>query len=115
MGREPLTVRQLRDILNTYDNEEILDGFVLVSLSDESIGPRASSTVGSVGIGFDWEDGQFRIEPSTPVERYGNSKGDVKPAREENDDGIKSYWCVRCANKVAKGDKFCRNCSQRLK
>ena len=36
---------------------------VLITLATQSVGARASARVSSANNGFDWEHGQFRIEP----------------------------------------------------
>ena len=53
--------------LQHHQNPEEIS--VLITLSESSVGSRASSTIKYVGMGFDWEHGQFRIEPVTLVSK----------------------------------------------
>lgn len=103
-----LTISRLRDYQKAEDIE------VLITLSDASVGARASSRVEHAGLGFDWEQGQFRLSPSKPLVTMGNNFSDVKLAACRTYDGRKYYCCTRCDSRVAKDDKFCRRCGQRL-
>jgi hypothetical protein len=51
---------------------------VLINLSENSVGARASVGVQFVGIGFDWEHGQFRIQPNVELVKKGNSLADIR-------------------------------------
>jgi hypothetical protein len=103
-----LTISRLRDYQKAEDIE------VLITLSDASVGARASSRVEHAGLGFDWEQGQFRISPSKPLVTMGNNLSDVRLVGYRIYDGRKYYYCTRCDSRVAKDDKFCRHCGQRL-
>lgn len=66
-------------------------------------------------MGFDWESGQLRIHPSAELVRKGNTLNDIKEVKCESIDGKNVYWCPRCQNKIAKDDRYCRYCGQKLK
>jgi hypothetical protein len=99
--------------LKGYENPSEIP--VLISLSNGSVGARSSCEVSHVEIGFDWESGQFRIEPSMRLVKLGTSFTDIQTPRVEEFDGRKYYFCMRCESKISKDDKFCRYCSQKLK
>jgi len=88
---------------------------VLITLSEGSIGARASSGVKRVGLGFDWEHNQFRIEPNKALVTKGNNLSDVKSISCRQYDGRNYYFCPRCEQKISKNDFYCRFCSQKLK
>ena len=65
-----MTVEQLRDILNTMAEsvywEQYKKSIVVITTKDNSgtiWGYRPYTPVKSAMLGFDWEMGQFRIEP----------------------------------------------------
>jgi len=99
--------------LNEWDKVE--DIFVLITLSESSIGSRASEKIKYVGMGMDWEHGQFRLEPEKPLVHKGNSKQDVKLVVCRQYDGRNYYFCPRCETKISKNDMFCRDCGQKLR
>jgi hypothetical protein len=88
---------------------------VLITLSESSMGARASSNVKYANMGFDWEHGQFRIEPDISLVRKGNSLTDIKNVICRQYEGKNYYFCPRCQQKITKTDKYCRYCSQKLK
>lgn len=88
---------------------------VLITLSESSMGGRASSEVKYVGMGMDWERGQFRIEPTKALVNKGNSLTDVKSVDCRSYEGRNYYFCPRCQQKINKNDNYCRYCSQKLK
>lgn len=88
---------------------------VLITLSENSIGARAASTVKYAGLGFDWENNQFRIEPEKPLVTKGNNLSDVKGILCKEYNGRKLYFCPRCQSKITKNDYYCRYCGQKLK
>lgn len=68
-----MTVERLRDILNEiakspYWNQE-KESQVVISIENfkACCGGRPYEKVQSVGLGFDWEQGQFRIEPENKL------------------------------------------------
>lgn len=102
----------INDLSNKEDAKNIP---VLITLSEGSIGARASSTINDVNMGFDWEHGQFRIEPSRKLVRKGNALTDVKEIIQREFEGRKYYVCPRCESKISKSDNYCRYCGQKLK
>ena len=88
---------------------------VLISTSEISMGARASTSVKYANMGFDWEDGQFRIEPDKALVNRGNSFLDVKSVDCRSYEGRNYYFCPRCQQKISKNDRYCRYCSQKLK
>lgn len=103
------TIECLRD----YESPDDIE--VLITLSDNSVGARASSTVRYAGMGIDFEHGQFRIAPGKRLVTMGNGLQDIKPAGYKVYEGRKYYYCQRCGNKVSKDDFYCRSCSQKLR
>jgi hypothetical protein len=103
------TIEQLHD----YENPEEIN--VLITLDESSMGARASSGIRFVGMGFDWEHGQLRIEPTKKLVSKGNALTNIKNvARFEF--GGQPYWgCPKCLQKIAKDDSYCRYCGQKLK
>ncbi|MNP41012.1 hypothetical protein D3C76_1346880 [compost metagenome] len=113
-----MNLRELKSIvdstiehLHQKNPEEIS---VLITLSESSMGARASSGLKYAGLGFDWESGQFRLEPIKQLVNKGNSLQDVKNAVCRKHDGRSSFFCPQCGEKVAKDDRYCRCCSQQL-
>ena len=102
------TVNNLRD----YQDSKSIP--VLITLSDKSIGARSSSRVDFAGMGFDWEHGQFRLEPSKRLGIMGYKSKDVMPYVCELHQGKNYYFCAYCESRVAKNDKFCKHCGQRM-
>lgn len=88
---------------------------VLITLFERSVGSRAFSNVNSVGLGIDWEHGQFRIEPDKKLVKKGHNFTDIKNVNCSEYNGKKYYTCPRCEGKIAKNDNYCRYCGQRLK
>jgi len=102
-------------ISNLRDYENPKDIEVLITLSESSVGSRAFAKVKYVGMGFDWENGQLRIEPEKPIVSEGNTFKDIKKIKCEQFEGRNYYFCPRCESKISKDDKFCRYCGQKLK
>ena len=88
---------------------------VLITLSETSMGARASSEIKYAGMGMDWEHGQFRIEPTKSIVSRGNAFKDIKSVECRPYEGRNFYFCPRCQGKITKDDTFCRYCSQQLK
>jgi hypothetical protein len=88
---------------------------ILITLSERSIGGRASSGVDNMVMGFDWESNQFRIQPSKSLVAKGHNFEDEKEKLFTEYNNRKYYICPRCEHIIAKGDKFCRGCGQKLK
>jgi len=97
------------------NNKNSKDVIVLITLNESCMGARASSGIKYIGMGFDWESGQLRIEPVKNLVSKGNSLIDIKEAITMTFDGKKYYICSKCGNKISKNDNYCRHCSQKLK
>lgn len=115
-----MNLKELKEIVdfeikNLREYEKPEDISVLITLSESSMGARASSSIKYIGMGFDWEHGQFRIEPSLSLVRKGNALTDVKPVVKDDFSGVKFWACPKCRLKVAKDDIFCRHCGQKLR
>ena len=114
MNLEELKASIDSEIENLQGNE-LKDISVLITLTENSMGARASSEIQSINMGFDWEHGQLRIHPSKCLVKKGNSSKDIKNAICREYDGRKYYICPRCETKVSKHDNYCRGCCQKLK
>lgn len=68
-----MTVERLRDILNEMAEnpywKQYKESQVVITIEnfDANWGARPYEKVQSVGFGFDWEMGQFRIEPENKL------------------------------------------------
>lgn len=116
-----MKVNELSKILHFYSEHGHEDDIVLITLSQPSVGARASVGVQGVFSGFDWEDGQIRIEPVTPLIAKYNNRDIGKPARcteYGEDDGYIRKRIVRhcpiCDEFLRKNDKYCSNCGQAI-
>jgi hypothetical protein len=115
-----MDLKQLKDtvdftIKNLRDYEDPSEIPVLITLSEPSIGSRAFSQVVHVGMGFDWEHGQFRIAAEKQLVSIGKALTDVKSIVCHPYDGRNYYFCPRCEGKISKDDRYCRYCSQKLR
>lgn len=108
-----VTVDRTIELLQTHQNAEDIP--ILITLSNNSVGARGSCETKYVGMGFDWEYGQFRIEPLVRLVKMGDSLIDVKKPIQKEFMEKKYYTCARCEGKVAKDDRFCKHCGQRLR
>lgn len=102
-------------IENLHDYQDAGKIPVLITLSESSIGARASSEVIYANLGFDWEHGQFRIQPIKKLVTKGNALNDIKQIKCEQFEGRNFYFCPKCNCKIAKSDYYCRECGQKLK
>jgi hypothetical protein len=114
-----MTLRELHKTAEFYisqlrDYEE--DPHVLITLEEPSIGSRASTGVQHASMGFDWEHGQFRIQPAEKLCRFGRRKDDPVSKLGAKFDGRSYYFCPRCGggHRVKKDDRYCSGCGQRL-
>lgn len=68
-----MTVERLRDILNELAEnpywKQYKESQVVITIEnfEANQGGRPYEKVQSVGLGFDWETGQFRIEPENKL------------------------------------------------
>ena len=112
-----MTAQELFDHLKWYleVREVDPDTSVLITLSDSSIGSRASVGIPGLYTGMDWEQGQLRIEPKEKIFRNIKRMDTPVGISRESSGGIAFNACGKCRMKVAKDDRFCRHCGQRLK
>ena len=119
MGNKPYSLADFKKAIEFAEASckyESLDDIpVLVTTAEPSMGARASAKVTHTGMGFDWENGQFRIATDRELVSKGNSLDDVKSAILRPYDGRNYYWCPRCDGRISKDDRFCCHCGQRLK
>jgi len=94
---------------------EDIDVVITTELPFATCGQRPCVGVRYVGMGFDWESGQFRI---TPDEKLMAVKHDVpQPVMEWNE----NYHCPKCEHMLSKNRKkktdirFCSRCGQAVK
>ena len=68
-----MTVERLRDILNElaenpyWKQDKESQVVITIENFEANLGERPYEKVQSVGLGFDWEAGQFRIEPENKL------------------------------------------------
>lgn len=112
-----MTAQELFDHLKWYLEEREIDPDtpVLITLSDSSIGGRASVGIQGLYAGMDWEQGQLRIKPKEMIFRNIKRMDTPVGITRETFGGVGFNACGRCSMKVAKDDTFCRHCGQRLK
>lgn len=62
--KQPITVAELAESLcSAMKNGVNPDTPVKITLYEHSVGARAYTLIDSAHLGFDWETGDFRIEP----------------------------------------------------
>lgn len=88
---------------------------VLITLSDGGAGCRAFCKASGIHAGFDWERGQLRIEPEENLFRNIPRMNEAVGIIREEFNGVSFNACGRCHMKIAKNDRYCRHCGQRLK
>ena len=92
---------------------------VLVTLSESSVGARASTGIIGLYPGFDWERGQVRISTEKKVISYGKDRDkEMLPRRKDYDVGTRIrhlILCPKCENQLRKDDNYCSQCGQRIK
>lgn len=112
-----MNLARLKFLINTEIAHEKLSPEhipVLITLSDSSVGARASIGVTHADIGMDWEAGEFRIEPMEPLVLKSKSFLCPAPLIKKEFGGLKYHVCSVCLLKVAKGDSYCKHCGQKL-
>lgn len=107
------TVDKTIELLQSHQSPEEIP--VLITINNNSVGARGSCETKYVGMGFDWEHGQFRIEPSANLVKLADSLTDIKVPIQKEFGGRKYYTCVRCECRTSKDDRYCRQCGQKLR
>ena len=116
-----MTLTELRDSVNhALDHwRDSDDPEVVITLSNPSVGPRASCGVIYAALGFDWEYGQFRIQPQENLRREGRTLEDPVETyvHQYLYDKRKQtiHHCRNCGYVVKKDANFCQHCGQRIK
>lgn len=88
---------------------------ILITTSENTVGARSCCKIDGVSIGFDFESGQVRIEPSIPLLKEKNSRLIAKSPIQKTLNNKKYYVCSSCLLKISKSDIFCKHCGQKLK
>ena len=118
MSNKGLTLENLNKRLELIlkQNPEYNDNKVLVTLCELSMGARASEVIKSANIGFDWERGQFRLNPSEPlIHKSKDRDKPMNPIKKKMPGNTRSYYyCVACQQKISKNDGYCKTCGQRI-
>ena len=113
-----MTLRELKNAIDTVlqfeKNPENIDVVISTELPYITCGQRPCVDVRYVGLGFDWEQGQLRIEPK---EKLMAVKHDVPQMVLEWHD---NYHCPKCEYMISQGKKkdtirFCAKCGQAVK
>ena len=92
------------------DIEVVID----TELPYATVGQRPCTAVKSAGMGFDWEAGQFRIEPEDRLMAI----EDAVPQMVADWSGV--YCCPKCDHVLSKGKRkigvrYCSQCGQAVK
>lgn len=87
---------------------------VLITRKEPSVGARAGTSIQAVFAGFDWEDGQVRIEPEIPLISYANNRDREKEVRLLIKDGKWIWKCPVCTEHIRKTFHYCPKCGQKL-
>lgn len=112
-----MTLKQLKDIVNSFSDEQAKEMSVVVELKEFSIGPSATESINAAFAGFDWDNGKFMMLPEKPLMRYRADRADVKLVSKfiRRKDGIVICKCPSCRVDIDTLDKFCKNCGQEFK
>lgn len=114
-----MKLKELYEISKSLVEQGKAEDEVLITLSEPSVGARASAPINSIYAGFDWEHGQIRIEPKNKLINK------LKDRDKQLDTKIMEYdslgrkciirKCPVCENHLKKDDKYCSRCGQAIK
>ncbi len=113
-----MTLSELKNAIDTAmqfeRNPDNIDVVITTVLPYLTCGQRTSMEVRYVGMGIDWENGQFRIEPK---EKLTAVKQDVPQTVKEY---LGNYHCPKCEHMISKRKKldairFCCKCGQAVR
>jgi len=112
-------VKRLVDLYTKTANPKGEDPEVYITLSEPSVCARAKCDISGIFEGFDWENGQIRIEPKENLVHKGRSKDDelemkAYKYRYDRRTMIK-YHCPTCEETLSKSANYCSNCGQKVK
>lgn len=114
-----MKLKELYEISKSLMEQGKAEDEVLITLSESSVGARASAPINSVYAGFDWEHGQVRVEPKDSLISKLKDRDKQLDARiiEYNNLGRKHIIrkCPICENHLKKDDKYCSRCGQAIK
>lgn len=114
-----MTLNELKIYVDHYiDHGHGKDG-VRITLSQPSVGGRASVGISGLYTGMDWESGQIRIEPDQKITSYNKDRDEIIPMRVEEYDypGCRKTIirsCPKCEEHLKKDAKYCSRCGQRV-
>lgn len=111
---------ELKEKIDRLYNSGHSDDIVVVTLNQPSVGTRAFTNISAIYSGFDWEQGQIRIETEDKILSKEKDRDNViEPIVKEYNiiDNKRSIVrkCRICENKLRIADKYCSNCGQRVK
>lgn len=113
-----MKIKDIIKVLNWFvdKDEDNAEKSLYITTDDRSIGGRAFVTVTGITEGFDWEDGQIRASVDKPIIKKYNDRDEEKEKWlfTEKYSGKKYAVCSSCEYRIAKKDKYCRHCGQRL-
>ena len=113
-----MNLNQLNEITQNLIEKGYGENSVLITTADPSVGPRANVEISYVTNGFDWEQGQIRIEPKNKIilkEKDRDKPICVKTKKySANKRNYTILKCPKCDNKVRKNDNYCSRCGQRV-
>lgn len=113
-----MTLNELKSAIDTAlkieKNPDNVDVVITTQLPYMTLGQRPCMDVRYAGLGFDWEQGQFRIEPK---EKLMAIKDDL-PQKVIEYRG--NYHCPKCEYTIGQKRKrdavrFCEKCGQAVK
>lgn len=108
-------LKQQVDFLDATDHG---NDIILVTLSEASVGSRASTGVTGLYLGFDWEHGQVRISTEKKIVSYDKDRDkEMLPRRKDYDVGTRIrhlILCPKCENQLRKDDNYCSHCGQKI-
>ncbi len=116
-----MNVTQLKTALDEGLEKHFLTGEekILITVSEPSVASRAGVEVKNCAAGFDWEKGQFRIEPEEELTRKSRDRDtpmETWNVRYINDKGKRVvHHCRACEEEIEAGDKYCSRCGQAVK
>lgn len=114
-----MKLKELYEISKSLIEQGKEEDDVLITLSEPSIGGRASTPINYVYAGFDWEHGQIRISPKDKLIRKCKDRDEPMNTKviEHNSLNRKSIIrkCAICGSYLRKDDKYCSRCGQAIK
>lgn len=87
---------------------------VVISLSEPSMGPIATSNIMEAHLGFDWDAGTFIIYPEKKLmsKEYINKKARKSKSNIINNKNEEICFCENCRKSVGVSDKYCKHCGK---